>query len=68
MNNEFGQFGHFIPGTAGYEINSLNLPAAWDYMYQNGDILLKADQFGPIAAQADPPGDVMLFKREAHQR
>ena len=26
------------------------------------------DQHGPVYAQANPPGDIMLFKREQHQK
>lgn len=61
-------YGHFIENTAGYEINTFNLPTSWEYIYENKDILLKVDQFGPIYAQAHPPGDIMLFKREQHQK
>ena len=61
-------YGKFIENTAGYEIHTLNLPASWEYIYENKDILLKVDQFGPIYAQAHPPGDIMLFKREQHQK
>lgn len=38
-------YGKFIENTAGYEINTLNLPASWEYIYENRDILLKVDQF-----------------------
>lgn len=61
-------YGKFIQNTAGYEIHTLNLPTSWEYIYENKDILLKVDQFGPIYAQAHPPGDIMLFKREQHQK
>ena len=61
-------YGNFIKNTAGYEINTLNLPASWEYIYENGDILLKMDQHGPVYAQANPPGDIMLFKRAQHQK
>lgn len=56
--------GSFLEDCAGFEINTLNLPAPWEYIYQNRDILLKLDQHGPVYAQAHPPGDIMLFKRE----
>ncbi len=62
------QFGKFIKATAGYEINTLKLPTSWEYIYENRDILLKVDQYGPVYAQANPPGDVMLFKRETHEK
>lgn len=29
---------------------------------------MKVDQFGPVYAQANPPTDIMLFKREAGQK
>ncbi len=61
-------YGKFIKNTAGYEINTLNLPASWEYIYENRDILLKMDQHGPVYAQAHPPGDIMLFKREQHAK
>lgn len=60
--------GNFIQNTAGYEITTLNLPVSWEYIYENRDILLKVDQHGPVYAQAHPPGDIMVFKREQHQR
>lgn len=61
-------YGSFIKNTAGYKINTLNLPTSWEYIYENRDILLKMDQFGPVYAQAHPPGDIVLFKREQHQK
>ncbi len=61
-------YGKFIKDTAGYVINTFDLPTAWEYIYENKDILLKVDQFGPVYAQANPPGDIMLFKREQHQK
>lgn len=60
-------YGKFIKNTAGYEINDLNLPSAWEYIYQNRDFLLKVDQFGPVYVQADPPGDILLLRRENGQ-
>lgn len=61
-------YGNFIKDTAGYEIYSQNMPTSWEYIYENGDILLKLDQFGPVYAQANPPGGIMLFKCEQHQK
>ncbi len=61
-------YGNFIKDTAGYEINTFNLPTSWEYVYENKDILLKVDQYGPMYAQANPPGDIMLFKREQHSK
>ncbi len=61
-------YGNFVKNTAGYEINSLEMKTPWEYIYENGDILLKVDQYGPVYAQANPPGGIMLFKREQHQK
>ncbi len=60
--------GKFIPHCAGFKIKTFNLPAAWEYIYQNRDILMKVDQYGPVYAQNNPPADIMLFKRESGQR
>ena len=61
-------YGEYIPDTAGFKIKTLNLPSSWEYIYQNRDILMKVDQFGPVYAQANPPADVMIFKRESGQK
>lgn len=61
-------YGRFKKNTAGYQIDTLNLPTSWEYIYENRDILLKMDQYGPVYAQAHPPGDIVLFKREQHQK
>ena len=60
--------GEYVENTAGFKIKTLNLPTAWEYIYQNRDILMKVDQFGPVYAQANPPADIMLFRRENGQR
>ncbi len=41
---------------AGYEINSLDMETSWEYIFQNRDILLRLDQFGPVNAQLRPRG------------
>ena len=53
---------------ASFVMNTMNLPVPWEYIYQNGKILLKVDQFGPVYAQASPPSDIMLFKRDSMQK
>ena len=35
-------YGHFIENTAGYEINTLNLPTSWEYIYENKDKIGRA--------------------------
>ena len=62
------QYGHFNQEIAGYTLEELNLPTTWDYIYKNDKILLKVDQHGPIMAQLDPPGGIVLFRREYMQR
>ena len=61
-------YGHFGEEPASFVIESPDLPAGWDYVYQNRKMLLRVDQHGPIYAQADPPNDIMLFRREGFQR
>ncbi|MBW7572659.1 GH36-type glycosyl hydrolase domain-containing protein [Caproiciproducens faecalis] len=74
MNNReiYGSSGEkwaqFRPDCAGIDLYTLNLPAPWEYIYQNHDVLLKVDQFGPVYAQANPPGGIQLFRRENGQR
>ena len=60
--------GGFSPeDAAAFDIDTPHLPAAWEYIYQNRRILLRVDQRGPIFAQAEPPSDILLFRREAFQ-
>ncbi len=61
-------YGHFSEEPASFVIDSPDLPVGWDYVYQNRKMLLRVDQHGPIYAQADPPNDIMLFRREGFQR
>ena len=67
-NKTTKDYGHFSDEPATYVIKTLNLPTSWDYIYQNRNILLKVDQHGPVYAQAYPPSDIMLFRREGFQR
>jgi hypothetical protein len=53
---------------AGFVITNQDLPAPWEYLYQNGKMLLKVDQYGPVYAQANPPGDILFFRREGFQK
>lgn len=62
------EWGRFQPDCAGFTIKSLDVPTSWEYIYQNRDVLLKVDQFGPVYVQAHPPGDIMLFNRENGQK
>ena len=66
---DIGQLGGFVPSArATFRIDTPNLPDNWEYIYQNRRVLLKVDQFGPVYAQANPPSDVVLFRREPAQR
>lgn len=62
INGKYGQFDLSRPAT--YIIHDLGMETSWEYIFQNREILLRLDQYGPVAAQAYPPGDIMLFKRE----
>ena len=61
-------YGHFGKAKASFTLDTLNLPAPWEYIYQNRRMLLKLDQHGPVYAQAEPPSDIMLFRRDPFQR
>lgn len=66
---DLGGLGRFrTTPRAAFTIQTLNLPTSWEYIYQNRKLLLKVDQFGPLYAQADPPSDIILFRREPFQR
>lgn len=69
MDNSSGIFGRFLMDEpASYEISSLDMESSWEYIYQNREILLRLDQFGPVDVQVEPPGDIILFKREKDDR
>lgn len=53
---------------ASFTLNTLDIEVPWEFIYQNRNILLKVDQNGPVYAQANPPQDIMLFKRQPHQK
>lgn len=62
------ELGHFLEEEAGFEINTLNLPAPWEYIYENQDILVKMDERGPVYAQEKPPQGITILKRENGQK
>jgi len=62
-------YGRFEEGEkAAFTLATQNLPQSWEYIYQNRKLLLRVDQFGPVYAQVDPPGGIVLFKRDPFQR
>lgn len=62
-------YGHFSKSKkASFTITSLNLPTAWDYIYQNQKMLLRVDQLGFAYAQAFPPNDIVMFMRDRFQK
>ncbi len=67
-NIDLNGLGHFGKEKGSFTLETLNLPAPWEYIYQNRRMLLKVDQHGPVYAQAEPPGDIMLFRRDPFQR
>lgn len=60
--------GHFLPNTAGFHISTPNLPVPWEYIYQNRDVLLKLDQYGPVYSQEKPPSGIHIFKRGTNDK
>lgn len=61
--------GQFIMDNGGaYKITDPSVRGNWEYIYQNGDILLRVDQRGLVNCQSLPPKDIMLFKRESSDR
>ncbi|MCL2433075.1 MAG: hypothetical protein FWD16_00950, partial [Clostridia bacterium] len=68
-DNTIGPFGHFHPESpATYVITNRAMEVPWEYIYQNRDILLRVDQYGPVSAQFDPPQDITLFKRDHDEK
>jgi cellobiose phosphorylase len=64
--NGYGGFSESNRGT--FKINTIHLPTTWDFIFQNRKILLRVDQLGVDYAQAFPPSDVMLFRRDGYQK
>lgn len=63
----FGSFNELKQGS--YTITASDkLDYAWEYIYQNPQILLRVDQYGLVNCQYLPPQDIMLFKREPSDR
>lgn len=63
-------YGHFDLSHGGtYVITNVDeIIYPWEYIYQNKDILLRVDQYGAVNCQANPPHDIMLFKRSETER
>lgn len=62
----YGQFS--ADRKAGFVIHTPNLPTPWDYIYQNGSMLLRVDQHGLAYAQSFPPSDLVMFLRDRFQK
>ena len=60
INGKYGQFDLSRPAT--YIIHDLGMETSWEYIFQNREILLRLDQYGPVAAQAYPPGISCFLK------
>ena len=63
MANE-NSYGYFGKELGAYTITELPKIGLYEYIYKNGEVLLKLDQFGFQTAQIDPPVGEALFKRE----
>lgn len=61
-------YGYFPDKLASFVITDTNAEVTSEYVYQNKEILIKVDKFGPIYMQAFPPKDVMIFKRDGQER
>jgi len=53
--------GRFCDAPATFECTRYHLPAPWDYVYTNGDVLLRVRQDGAGYLQAHPPQGVPLL-------
>ena len=63
----YGYFDEEIKG--GYIITApQKLISSWEYIYENGNVLLKVDQNGPVFVQANPVKDIVLLKREWNEK
>lgn len=60
-------YGSFQEG-ASFELKTQKLPALWDYIYQNREILVRLDQFGLSYSQAHPPKDIIMFRRDRFEK
>ena len=61
-------YGYFPDELANFVITDTEAPITAEYVYQNKEVLIKVDKFGPIYMQAFPPKDVMLFRRDGQER
>jgi len=57
-------YGRFEPGPATFTCSKYHLPAPWEYVYTNGDILLRLRHDGGGYLQLEPPGGSALFRAE----
>ncbi len=60
----FKGLGRYEEGTATFTCLKRDLPAPWDYVYTNGDVLLRIRHDGGGYLQVGPPGGPALFRPE----
>ncbi|MHB9024917.1 MAG: GH36-type glycosyl hydrolase domain-containing protein [Armatimonadota bacterium] len=60
-------YGRFLEDPAAFRCDRYNLPARWDYVYTNGQALLRVCHDGGGFLQLAPPGGPALFRQERGQ-
>lgn len=61
------QYGFFAEQPGRYRIEKLPEAGNYEYIYKNDEILVKADQYGIVTAQINPPVGEAVFKREERE-
>ena len=61
------QYGFFAEQPGSYRIEKLPEAGNYEYIYKNDEILVKADQYGIVTAQINPPVGEAVFKREERE-
>lgn len=61
------QNGFFNDRLGGYTITKLPKAGLYEYIYKNGEILLKLDQYGIQTCQIDAPSGIATMKRERRE-
>ena len=57
-------YGRFEESAAAFTVSRFNLPAKWDYVYTNGQALLRVKHDGGAYLQSDPPGGPAMIRQE----
>ncbi len=60
-------YGEFLDAPAAFRCTQYHLPTTWDYVYTNGNILLRIHHDGNGYLQLAPPSGPALFRQEQGQ-